>query len=86
MIPFKTYSRRTQCCVDKKTMIKQESSKNISSFDYFYKLKLQHKITKLKHTTHSQMKKKTLATATSNQTKFTYVPLKRNFFKTKMNF
>lgn len=23
---------------------------------------------------------------TSNQTKFTYVPLKRNFFKTKMNF
>lgn len=32
------------------------------------------------------MKKKTLATATSNQTKFTYVPLKRNFFKTKMNF
>lgn len=44
-------------CRQKKTMIKQESSKNISSFDYFYKLKLQHKITKLKHTTHSQMKK-----------------------------
>lgn len=38
-----TYSRRTQSCVDKKkAIIKQESSKNISSsFNCFYKLKWQ---------------------------------------------